>query len=483
MTIKSISTNIGKALLINALFMFAAIVISVIEGFDSGFTPLAISFSVTFITGMFPFIFVKPEPSATLQSGFMTIVLSWLLSFVFGMLPYVLWGGEFTLINAWFESVSGYTTTGATILTDIEALPKSILFWRSSTHFIGGLGVIVFLLMILPDSSAVKLRLTNLELSSLSKEGYRFRSGTTARVMVCVYCALTTCLFLLLWAAGMSPFDALNHAFSTVSTGGFSTRNMSIMHYDSVVIDIILTVFMILSSMHFGTLYAIAVKRSFKPLRNSVARYYLSLIAIISVIIMLSLKLQGGYGSWGKALLDSTFQTASYISTTGFGQADNALWPLLANTLLLFAAFHCGCSGSTTGGIKADRAFISIKAIYGEFQKRLHPNSMFRTRINGRILDEETISSVFLYIVLYLFTALISFTLVLISGISVGDAFSGTIASLGNVGPGTGALGTMGNYSAMPVAVKLIFTIDMFFGRVEIFPILIVLSMLFKKDK
>ena len=204
MTIKSISTNIGKALLINAFFMFIAIVISVIEGFDSGFTPLAISFSVTFITGMFPFIFVKSEPSATLQSGFMTIVLSWLLSFVFGMLPYVLWGGEFTLINAWFESVSGYTTTGATILTDIESLPKSILFWRSSTHFIGGLGVIIFLLMVLPDSSAVKLRLTHLELSSLSKEGYRFRSGTTARVMVGVYCALTTCLFLLLWAAGMS---------------------------------------------------------------------------------------------------------------------------------------------------------------------------------------------------------------------------------------------------------------------------------------
>lgn len=483
MTIKSISTNIGKALLINAFFMFIAIVISVIEGFDSGFTPLAISFSVTFITGMFPFIFVKSEPSATLQSGFMTIVLSWLLSFVFGMLPYVLWGGEFTLINAWFESVSGYTTTGATILTDIESLPKSILFWRSSTHFIGGLGVIIFLLMVLPDSSAVKLRLTNLELSSLSKEGYRFRSGTTARVMVGVYCALTTCLFLLLWAAGMSPFDAINHAFSTVSTGGFSTRNMSIMHYDSVLIDIILTVFMILSSMHFGTLFAIAVKRSFKPLGNSVTRYYLSIIAVISIIIMLSLKLQGGYESWGKALLDSTFQTASYISTTGFGQADNALWPLLANTLLIFASFHCGCSGSTTGGIKADRAYISIKAIYGEFQKRLHPNSMFRTRINGRILDEEAISSVFLYIVLYLFTALVSFTLVLICGISVGDAFSGTIASLGNVGPGTGALGTMGNYSAMPATVKFIFTIDMFFGRVEIFPILIVLSMIFKKDK
>lgn len=478
MTVKAISTNIGKALLINALFMFISILVAVFNGMDSGFTPMVISFLVTAITGIFPFIFVKDKPSTTLHSGYLTIVFSWILSFMFGMLPYVLWGGEFTLANAWFESVSGYTTTGSTILTDIEALPKSLLFWRSSTHFIGGLGVIVFLLMVLPDSSPFKLRLTNLELSSLSKEGYRYKSGKTARVMVSVYICLTIAETLCLWAAGMTLFDAVNHAFSTVATGGFSTKNTSVMHFDSVAIDFIITVFMALSSLHFGVLFAVVAKRSLKPLRNPISRYYICVIAVFSIIIACSLKIQGGYQTWGKSLLDATFQTVSFISTTGFGQADNAAWPLLANAILLFAAFHCGCSGSTTGGIKADRMFISLKAAYGDIQKRLHPTSLFRTKVGGRALDEDTVSSVFLYIVLYIITLFLSFVIVLICGLDIAEAFSGTVASLGNVGPGVGQLGTMGNYASLPAVVKFIFTIDMFLGRVEIFPILIVLSMI-----
>lgn len=483
MSIKAISINIGKALLINALFMFIAILISLYEGADSGLTPLTISFCVTFITGMFPFIFVKDTQETSLASGYLTIVLSWLLSFVFGMLPYVLWGGEFTLINAWFESVSGYTTTGSTILTDIESLPKSLLFWRSSTHFIGGLGVIVFLLMIIPDSNPAKLKLTHLEFSALSKEGYRYKSGTTAKVMITVYAGLTLAESLLLWAAGMSLFDAVNHAFSTVATGGFSTKNTSIMFYDSIAIEIIITVFMALSAMHFGAIFATFAQRSLKPLKNPVTRYYFSVIAIFSIIITLSLKFQGGYDSWGNAVLDSTFQTVSYLTTTGFGQTDNALWPLLANTILLFAAFHCGCSGSTTGGIKADRMYISLKVIYSDFKKRLHPSSLFRTRVGSRVLGDDTISSVFLYIVLYIFVTLLSFIIVLICGVDIGNAFSGTVASLGNVGPGIGDLGTMGNYAAMPAVAKFVFTIDMFFGRVEIFPIIIVISMIFTRSK
>lgn len=478
MTVKAISTNIGKALLINALFMLISILVAVFNGMDSGFTPMVISFLVTAITGIFPFIFVKDKPSTTLHSGYLTIVFSWILSFMFGMLPYVLWGGEFTLANAWFESVSGYTTTGSTILTDIEALPKSLLFWRSSTHFIGGLGVIVFLLMVLPDSSPFKLRLTNLELSSLSKEGYRYKSGKTARVMVSVYICLTIAETLCLWAAGMTLFDAVNHAFSTVATGGFSTKNASVMQFDSAAIDIIITVFMALSSLHFGVLFAVVAKRSLKPLRNPISRYYICVIAVFSIIIACSLKIQGGYQTWGKSLLDATFQTVSFISTTGFGQADNAAWPLLANAILLFASFHCGCSGSTTGGIKADRMFISLKAAYGDIQKRLHPTSLFRTKVGGRALDEDTVSSVFLYIVLYIITLFLSFVIVLICGLDIAEAFSGTVASLGNVGPGVGQLGTMGNYASLPAVVKFIFTIDMFLGRVEIFPILIVLSMI-----
>ena len=206
-------------------------------------------------------------------------------------------------------------------------------------------------------------------------------------------------------------------------------------------------------------------------------------IAICSLLIGFSLKFQGGYTSWGSSFLDSTFQTVSFLTTTGFGQADTASWPLLASAILIFASIHCGCSGSTTGGIKADRMYISFKAIWGDFQKRLHPSSLFRTKVGSKAITEDKIASVFLYIVLYIFILFLSFVLVLICGVNISDAFSGTVASLGNVGPGLGTLGTMGNYASLPSAAKIIFTLDMFLGRVEIFPILIVFSMIGNRQK
>lgn len=478
--IKAISTNVGRALLVNALFMLLSIAVSIINGYDEAFTPLTISFLITALTGAFPFIFVKGQSTMSLKDSYLTIVLTWLLSFVFGMLPYVLYGGEFTIINAWFESVSGYTTTGSSILTDIEALPKSLLFWRSSTHFIGGLGVIVFLLIIIPGSSPLKYRLSNIELSSLSENAYRYRSTTVVRVMTSVYIGLTILETLLLWAAGMSLFDAVNHSFSTVATGGFSTRNLSVMYYDSNLIYIILMVFMTLSSMHFGVLYATLIHRSFKPLNNSVTKYYLAVIAVTAFFVTLSLS-AAGQGRLSECLMAGTFQTISYISTTGFGQSDNAAWPAMANALLLFAAFHCGCSGSTTGGLKADRILITFKSFANDTKKRLHPHMMFKTKIGGQTISEELVSSVFLYIVIYIAIAILSLVALLLCGVELSEAFSGTVASLGNVGPGTGALGTLGNFSAQPIAAKIIYTFDMFLGRVEIFPLMIVISMIFSR--
>ena len=483
MSIKSISINVGKALQVNALFMMLSVGVSLIYGMDSGFTPLLISGLITMIFGSFPLIFGKKAPQNSLQDGFITIVLSWFLSFIFGMLPYVLWGGEFTLMNAWFESVSGYTTTGSTILTNIEGLPKSLLFWRSSTHFIGGLGVIIFLLLILPDASPFKLKLSHLELSAITKDGYRYKSSKTVRVITSVYLGLTAVGILSLWLAGMDIFDAVNHSFSAVATGGFSTKNTSIMYYDSTAIDIVLMILMTLSAMHFGLIYAVFATRSIKPMGQSINRYYLCVILVLSVLVTISLMGRGGYESLGKAAVASSFQVISFITTTGFGQSDNAAWPVLANTLLLFAAFHCGCSGSTTGGIKADRMFIAFKAIGGEFKKRLAPSSIFRTKIGSSAVPEETVSSVFLYIVLYISILFLSFVAVLFTGVEIGEAFSGVLASIGHVGPGIGSLGTMGNYAAQPEAAKFIYTLDMFMGRLEIFPILIVISLIFKKER
>ncbi len=483
MNIKAISTNVGKALLVSALFMFLSIIISVLNGVDSAFTPLLLSFIITLLVGSFPFIFVRKSPALTMKDGFLTIIIAWILSFVFGMLPYVLWGGEFTLVNAWFESVSGYTTTGSTILNDIEALPKSLLFWRSSTHYIGGLGVVVFLLLVIPDASPYRLKLTNMEMSSLSKEGYRYKSAKVVQVITVVYLGLTLVSTLLLWAAGMPLFDAVNHAFSIAATGGFSTKNLSIGYFRSDLINAIAMVFMALAAMHFGLIYAVFATRSLKPLNNAVVKYYIGSIAVMSVIIMLSLMSDGGYDSWGKAWIDASFNVVSYMSTTGFATCDNSSWPYLAGVVLMMAGIQCGCSGSTTGGLKVDRILISLKAISTEIRRRLHPSSVSQVRMSGHHLPDSAVSSVFLYIVVYVMVIFVSILAVILCGSEPVEAISGVISSVGSVGPGLGGVASLENYSMQPEMSKLIFTFDMFLGRLEIFPVFIVISMIFKREK
>lgn len=481
MNLKAISLNVGKALLVSALFMFLSIVVSLIDGRDSAFVPLTISFIITLIVGGFPFIFVKKAQIVSIRDGFVTIVFSWLLSFVFGMLPYVLWGGEFTLINAWFESVSGYTTTGSTILNDVEALPRSLIFWRSSTHYIGGLGVVVFLLLVMPDGGPNRLKFANMELSALSKEGYRYKSSKTITIITTVYICLTAVMFLSLWAAGMPAFDAINHAFSIASTGGFSTRNLSVGYFESDLINILVIFYMAVAALHFGLIYAVFVMRSLKPMNNSVIRYYFGSIVIMSVIIMISLKIDGGYVSWGRAAMDSAFTVVSYLSTAGFAICDNSSWPWLAGVVLLVASFQCGCSGSTSGGIKVDRILVAFKAMYNEVKRRLHPSVTSQVKMDSAWLTDEQVRTVLMYIVVYFIVVFVSIVAVLLCGSGVPEAVSGVIASVGSVGPGLAEIGSLDNYSAQPAMAKFIFAIDMFLGRVEIYPVLIVISQIFKR--
>lgn len=483
MNIKAISTNVGKALLVSALFMFLSLIVSVIYGRDEAFGPLLISFIITLIFGAFPFIFVRGKQPLSLRDGFLTIVFSWVLSFVFGMLPYVLYGGEFTLINAWFESVSGFTTTGSTILNDIEALPKSLLFWRSSTHYIGGLGVVVFLLLVMPDASPYRLKLTNMEMSTLSKEGYRYKSSKVVRVITSVYVSLTVAIFLSLWLAKMPLFDAVNHAFSIAATGGFSTRNLSIGAYGSDTINIIVLIFMAICAMHFGLIYTAFVTRSLKPFKNSVTAYYFGSIAVMAMIIFFALMSEGGYESWTRALMDSVFTVVSYMSTAGFAICDNATWPWLAGVVLIFASFQCGCAGSTTGGIKVDRILIAFKAVSNEIKHRLHPSSVSNTHLSGQYLANNAVSAVLMYIVVYVLVVFISIIAVMLCGCDATEAVSGVIASVGSVGPGLGELGSLDNYSAQPVMAKFIYAFDMFLGRVEIYPVLVAVSMIFRRNR
>lgn len=479
----TVSRNVGYALLVDALFMLLALAVALLDPADTAFGPLSISFLLTFIVGVFPFIFTKQTASISLREGYVIIVLSWLLSFIFGMLPYALWGGPFNVINAWFESVSGFTTTGASILSDIESLPKALLFWRSSTHFIGGLGVVVFLLLVIPGTSQMKLRLTNLELSSLSKGEYHTRANQTVYIFTYVYLGIFVCSFLSYILAGMGPFDAVNHAFSVSATGGFSTRNHSIASFNSVPITIITMVFMFLSSLHFGIVWLAIARRSLKPLKNEVLAFYAGYLVLFTVISAFVLKLGGTYSSWGRAFLDSGFQILSYASTSGLATADNALFPPFVATLMMVGGAVCGMAGSTTGGIKSDRLLLLVKGVKARLHHSLHPTSVTEIKMSGRNIGTDDIYPHVLYIALFLGLWVVSIILALVSGVQSDHAMMATLSNISNVGPSVGELGTFGNYGAQPAFAKFIYTVDMFLGRVEIYPILAVCSLLFSRSR
>lgn len=483
MNVKAISLNVGKALLVSALFMLLSAGVSLMNGRDSAFAPLLLSFIVTFVLGIFPLIFVRNAPVLSMHEGLVTIVISWLLSFVMGMLPYVLWGGEFTVINAWFESVAGYTTTGATILNNIEALPKGLLFWRSSTQYIGGLGVVIFLLYILPENSPLRLKLTNLEMSSITREGYRYRSSQVIRVIIRVYLVLLVATFGSLALAGMPLFDAINHALTISATGGFSIKNASIGFYQSDMINIIVMVFSILSSIHFGLVYMVFAMRSLKPFRTPVVRYFLSVIVVASIVTCVSLKWSGTYDSWGRAAMDASFAVVNYITTSGFVNADNVSWPLMASVMLMFCAFQCGCSGSTTGGLKADRMLLSFRVIVRQIRHNANPTEVHRITLGGRPVKDEVAIGAVTYLALYCLIIMFSTLLLLSLGVDGRTAFSGTVSSVGNVGPALGDIGMAGNYAHLAHWVKFIFSVDMLLGRVEIYPVLVVIFLLFKRGR
>lgn len=481
MNLKVISRNVGFALLASAFFMFLSILVSMANGNDSALAALLISFVITFTVGVFPFIFVRKTEHISLKDGYMIIVLSWSLSFIFGMLPYVLWGGPFTVVNAFFESVSGYTTTGGTILENVEALPDSLLFWRSSTHFIGGLGVVVFLLLIIPSSNPMRLRLTNLEISSLSREGYKSRSNKTVLIYSSVYLGLVILAFMSFCVAGMSPFDAINHAFSVCSTGGFSTKNMSIASFDSNAINIVTMVFMFLGSIHFGSLFMVVVNRSLKPLLgNPVWRYYMLTIFVGIICLTSSLKFSNNVAGWGEALMQGSFHTLTFVTTTGFAIGDNSTWPSFSNIVVFILALQCGMAGSTVSGLKADRMYLLFKSIGSQVKQFIHPTYVNQIHVQKHSMSIEEIFPHIMYIGLYLLAMCVSISLSVMAGLDEENAVFATISSLSNTGPAGGSLGTLGNFNHISVMAKLILSFDMFIGRVEIYPVLAVMMMAIK---
>ena len=474
MNLSVVARNIGIALLSNAVFMFLGVIVSIVYGFDSSFSPLLLSGVITLIAGLFPLVFVRKSNSINAKEGFTIVVFAWVLSCLFGMLPYVLWGGEFTLINAWYESVSGYTTCGGTILSDVESLPKGLLFWRSSTHFLGGLGIVVFMLLVLPSVSSFSKRLKDVETSSLSQENYRFRTKQTIYVMFSVYFGITIAETLCLMLAGMDFFNAINHAFSTVATGGFSTLNDSVKGFDSVLIEYIIIFFMLLSGLHFGLIYSSVTTRSLKIFRSPVVRYYIACVFVFSVAIAVNLLAAKVETNWGEAISHSLFQAVSVSTSTGFATSEISTWPNFAMLLMLFLMIQGACSGSTTGGVKADRFLIFFKSIKTQLKKYVHPNAVMPVKVGKHTVDYDLVSSVNLFILFY-FLILFAGTLVLtLLGVGMEDAVSSVISNTGNVGVAFGDVGSFGNYGYFPAAAKFVLALLMLIGRFEIFSFIVI---------
>ena len=436
---------------------------------DSGFYPLLLSSLLTLTLGAFPLLFVPRAKSISNKEGFAIVVGSWVLASVVGMFPYLIWGGEFSLINAWFESVSGYTATGATILNDIQYLPQGLLFYRTSSNWLGGVGVVMFALVILPSLGTSRMSLSNVELSSLAKDNYRYRTQIIVRILLIVYVGLTIATTLALKLAGLRWFDALNHAMSACATAGFSTKNASIAFYDNVAVELILAGAMLISSLHFGLIYATFIRKGNNVFRSEVVRTYLSIIAIATLLVATSIFGANIYADIWEALRHSFFQVVSLITTTGFATADTNLWTPFAIVVLIFVSVVCACAGSTSGGMKVDRLLIFCKILMAKIRRQQHPNAIIRIRVDGVVQDAEMLNGVVVFIVTYIgliFFATFTNTLF---GQDLMTAFSSAVACIGNVGPGFGEVGSMGNFADIPVILKLQNSILMLMGRLEIF--------------
>ncbi len=452
-----------------ASFMLASAIVSMLNGYDSAYYPLLLSSFLTALLGLFPMIFVEKVDEIKTKEGYAIVVGSWLVACIVGMFPYLIWGGEFTLINAWFESVSGFTTTGASILTDIEFLPRGLLFWRASSAWIGGIGVVMFSLVVLPSMGKSRHMLSNAEMSSIAKDNFHYRSKVIIRILSMVYAGLTLFTTFALKYSGMTWFDSLTHAMSSCSTCGFSNKNASVAFWDSPSIEAIMMVAMILSSIHFGILYATITGRRNNIFRSEVVRTFIGMMVVVAAVIAINLWAEGIYPTFGEAARHASFQVVSLTTTSGFATADTNMWTPLAIVLLVFCSVICGCAGSTAGGMKVDRVLIATKVINNRIKVQLHPNAVIRTKVDGTVQDDSVQGLVMTFIVAYIILVSIGTIIYALFGCDLLTGFTAAISCISNVGPGFGEVGSMSNFSHLPVVLKFTSTILMLIGRLEIF--------------
>ena len=469
MNFRIIAYIVGWVCNFQAIFMVLPCITALVYQ-EHEFFAFLISMILCLIVGI-PLTACKPKNKVFYtKDGCVAVALSWLALCIFGSVPFVLSGSIPHPIDAFFETVSGFTTTGSSILTDVEVLPHCILMWRSFTHWIGGMGVLVFLLSLLPLAGGYHMNLMKAESPGPSVSKLVPKVQQTAKILYSIYIGMTFLQIVLLLIGNIPLFDTLCIAFGTAGTGGFGIKNDSMGSY-STYCQIVTTIFMILFGVNFSAYYLILTKKIRQALKFEEVRYYFGIIAV--AILVIGLNTMHLFQNLGVSIQQAAFQVGSIITTTGFSSADFNQWPALSKTILVLLMFVGACAGSTGGGIKVSRILILCKAARKEFQLYLHPNAVKKIKMDQKTITHDILRSTNIYLTLYLLIFAVSVLLISLDNFDMTTNFTAVTATLNNIGPGLEIVGPMGNFSSFSYFSKCVLIFDMLAGRLEIFPLLL----------
>ncbi|MDO4834188.1 MAG: TrkH family potassium uptake protein [Bacillota bacterium] len=467
----------GRIFILTGFFMIPPMIVSLIFGETAIAGDFAVTVILSLLTGcIIVHLFPGEIGLLHVRDGFLIVSLAWILVSLISSVPYLMSGSANSFADAFFESCSGLSTTGSTVIEDVEILPAGILFWRSFTHWIGGMGILVFAVALMPSLGIGGQNIVASEAPGPTLDKLTPRLTDTARTLVCVYLLLSFTEFILLLMGGMSVYDSMIHTFGTVGTGGFSDYNNSVGHFDSSFISIVITVFMLLSGMNFN-LYYLFLKKGFSVwYKDTEFRFYIGVFALSALFIFMVVNIASDGTDVRGTAVDATFQTASILTTTGYATCDYERWPAVCRTVILFLMFIGGCSSSTAGGIKAIRIVVLLKMLRRGIAVRLHPDSVYPIKANGRIISPEVASAISSQLFLYILLVFAGAFLISFENMDLTTCLSAVITCIGNVGPGLGMVGPAETFAFMTGFSKIVLSVLMLAGRLELYTLIILIN-------